>query len=275
MRRILWGVLAVAALLTWIGVGPARAADGKVHMLWLGQAAWRITTPNGKIIVIDPWLTGNPKCPPEYKNLDKIGKMDIILVTHGHGDHLGDSVALAKKYDAPVWGPAGLDQQLVTLGYLPANLAPRMGKGGTITPFGPDIKIMAVHAEHSSEMLLKDPVTGKDTTYAAGEPVGYIITLENGLKIYHMGDTALFGDMKLIGDLYHPDVVLIPIGGHFVMDPVAAAYAINVFLKPAHAIPMHYGTIPQLKGTPEEFIKALGNTSTKVHVMTPGEEIDF
>ena len=198
-------------------------------MLWLGQAAWRITTPGGKIIVIDPWLTTNPKTPPDYKNLDKIGKMDVILVTHAHGDHVGDAPALAKKYEAPLWGPAGLGQQLLTLGILPANLAPRMNKSGTIQPVGPNIKIMMVRAEHSSEFVTKD-AAGVEHMYPAGEPVGFIITLENGMKVYHMGDTGLFGDMKLIGDLYKPDIVLMPIGGHFVMDPVQAAYATNTWL---------------------------------------------
>jgi L-ascorbate metabolism protein UlaG (beta-lactamase superfamily) len=117
MRRILAAISLFAAL-GFLGPGLLHASDGKVHLLWLGQAAFRITTPGGKVIVIDPWLTGNPKCPPEYKNLDKIGKMDIILVTHAHGDHLGDGPDLAKKYNAPLWGPAGLDGQLVVLGIL-------------------------------------------------------------------------------------------------------------------------------------------------------------
>jgi len=113
----------------------APAASGKIELQWFGQSAFKITTVNGKVIVIDPWLTKNPKTPPEYKNLDAIGKMDILLVTHAHGDHLGDGPELAKKYDAPLWGPAGLDQSLQTLGILPPKLAPRMGKGGTIEPF--------------------------------------------------------------------------------------------------------------------------------------------
>jgi L-ascorbate metabolism protein UlaG (beta-lactamase superfamily) len=274
MRRILLALAFVAALGLG-GQGAARAADGKVHLLWLGQAAWRITTPGGKIIVIDPWLTTNPKTPADYKNLDKIGKMDVILVTHAHGDHVGDAPALAKKYNAPVWAPAGLDQQFLTLGILPAELAPRMNKSGTITPVGPDIKITMVRAEHSSDFVWKDPDSGKDRMWSGGEPVGFIITLENGMKLYHMGDTGLFGDMGFIGSYYKPDIILMPIGGHFVMDPVQAAYATNTWLKPAHVIPMHYGTIPQLKGTPEEFIAALGSTATKVHVMKPGDEISF
>jgi L-ascorbate metabolism protein UlaG (beta-lactamase superfamily) len=252
----------------------SAAAAGKVKLQWFGQSATKITTVAGKVIVIDPWLTKNPKTPAEYKNLDAIGKMDIILVTHAHGDHLGDGPELAKKYNAPLWGPAGLDQSLQTLGILPPNLAPRMGKGGTIQPF-PGVKITQVHAEHSSELLWHNPATDKDETKVGGEPVGFIIELENGFRIYHMGDTSLFGDMKLIAEHYHPDLIMIPIGGHFVMNPRDAAFATKTYFKPRHAIPMHYGTSPFLVGTPAEYIKAMGKTSTKIHDMKPGDTLEF
>jgi L-ascorbate metabolism protein UlaG (beta-lactamase superfamily) len=271
MRLGLW-IAALAALL-WSATGASAA--GKIEVLWLGQAAMRVTTVSGKVIMIDPWLTGNPKCPPEYKNLDAVGKLDTILVTHAHGDHLGDGPDLAKKNNVPLYGPAGLNQSLITLGILPAELSVRFSKSGTITPFGPDIRITQVHAEHSSELVWKNPATGKDETHVGGEPVGFIIKLENGFTIYHMGDTGLFGDMKFIASYYKPDLVMIPIGGHFVMDPKDAAYATREWLKPKFAIPMHYGTIPQLKGTPEEYIAALGKTSTKVLVMKPGDKLTF
>jgi len=275
MSRILRRIIALA-LLAVVGAVPlaAIAQDGKIEILWLGQSAMRIKTVAGKIIVIDPWLIKNPKTPPEYKNLDKIGKMDIILVTHAHGDHLGDGPDLAKKYNAPLWGPAGLGQSLQTLGVLPANLAPRMGKGGTIEPF-PKVKITAVRAEHSSELLWHNPATDKDETWPGGEPVGFIIELENGFKIYHMGDTAVFADMKYIAERYKPDLIMIPIGGHFVMAPEDAAWATREVLKPKYAIPMHYGTNPFLVGTPEQYIKALGDAPVKVFNMKPGDTIEF
>jgi L-ascorbate metabolism protein UlaG (beta-lactamase superfamily) len=280
MRHLTRNFAAVAALLTLAACAPMPAAtataDGKsgpTEIWWLGQAAMRITTPGGKVIMVDPWITGNPKTPAQYKNLDAPGKIDIILVTHAHGDHLGDAVALAKKNNVPLWGPAGLNQQLQTLGALAPELAPRMNKGGTITPF-PGIKITQVHAEHSSEMLWTDPATNKQVTLLGGEPVGFIIELENGFKIYHMGDTALFGDMKLIADLYGPDLIMIPIGGHFVMNPKDAAKATE-FLHPKYAIPMHYGTIPQLKGTPKEYLDALGSFPVKVFVIEPGDKLRF
>ena len=217
-------MLAGASLL--LAAGVSFAQNGKTEVLWLGQAAMRITSPGGKVIMIDPWLTTNPKTPAQFKNLDALGKIDLILVTHAHVDHLGDAPALAKKWNVPIYSAAGMGNTLVTLGIVPAELAPRMGKSGTINPF-PGIKITMVHAEHSSELVWKNPATGKEETHFGGEPVGFIIELENGFKIYHMGDTGLFGDMKLIGEYYKPDLIMIPIGGHFTMDPQDAAYATN------------------------------------------------
>ncbi|HSN39276.1 MAG TPA: metal-dependent hydrolase [Burkholderiales bacterium] len=270
-RSLLAWVAGISLLLA-AGISSAQQG-GKTEILWLGQSAMRITTPGGKVIMVDPWLTTNPKTPAQYKNLDAVGKIDLILITHAHGDHLGDGPALAKKHNVPMWGPAGMNQTLQTLGVLSAELAPRMNKSGTINPF-PGVKITQTHAEHSSELVLPN-AQGKPETHVGGEPVGYIIELENGFKIYHMGDTGLFGDMKLIGEYYKPDLVMIPIGGHFVLSPKDAAYATNEWLKPKYAIPMHYGTIPQLKGTPKEYIEALGHTSTKVFPINPGDKLTF
>ncbi|HEV8519288.1 MAG TPA: metal-dependent hydrolase [Burkholderiales bacterium] len=274
--RNIAGIMAALALLAGCATAPApdSGKSGGIEVLWLGQSAMRITTVNGKVILVDPFLTANPKTPPQYKNLDALGKIDLILVTHGHGDHLGDAPALSKKHNVPLYGPAGLNQALTTLGILSADLSQRFGKGGTITPF-PGVKITATHAEHSSEILWTNPATNKPESHIGGEPVGFIIELENGFKIYHMGDTGIFGDMKLIGEYYKPDLIMIPIGGHFVMSPVDAAYVTNNFLKPRFAIPMHYGTIPVLKGTPQEYIGALGNSSTKVFPINPGDKLNF
>ena len=268
--------LVVASLvLCAAAFAQAPAQTGKIEVQWLGQSATKITTVSGKVIVIDPYLTQNPKTPAQYKDLDALGKVDLILVTHAHGDHLGDGPELAKKNKAQLWGPAGLDQSLVTLGVLPPELAPRMNKGGTITPLGPDIKITMVRAEHSSELVWKNPATGKDETHVGGEPGGFIIEFENGFKLYHMGDTALFADMKFIGEYYKPDLIMIPIGGHFVMNPKDAAYATNQYLKPKFAIPIHYATFPVLKGTPQEYVQALGKTATKVFPINPGDKLTF
>jgi L-ascorbate metabolism protein UlaG (beta-lactamase superfamily) len=274
MNTIVRCIAAIAALIV---AAPALAQGAKkAELLWLGQAAFRLTTPGGKVIMIDPWLTNNPRTPEKWKNLDELGKVDLILVTHGHGDHFGDSPAIAKKHNARIWSNGGLGSTIATLGIVPEELAPRMNKSGTIKPWGDDsVKITMTHAEHSSELVWKNPDTGRNQVYVGGEPVGFIIELENGLRIYHMGDTGLFGDMKFIGEYYKPDVVLIPIGGHFVLDPKDAAFAVNTWLKPKHAVPMHYGTNIFLKGTPEEFIKALGSTPTKVHHIHPGDKLEF
>jgi len=133
-----------------------------------------------------------------------------------------------------------------------------------------------VHAEHNSELAWNNPATGKTETHFGGEPCGFIIQLENGFKIYHMGDTGLFGDMKMIGEYYKPDLVLIPIGGgQFVMNPADAAYATRTYLKPKYALPFHYATNPFLTGTPQEYMKALGKSKTKVFPINPGEKLEF
>ena len=257
-----------------LALAASAQAQGKAELLWYSQAAFKLTTPGGKVIMMDPWIMGAPLTPPELKNLDAVGKVDFILVTHGHGDHLGDAMELSKKNDVPMLAPAGLNQTLLTLGLMPNKLVPRMNKSGTLEPF-PGVKITMVRAEHSSEMVLKDPTTGKDTTYQAGEPVGFIIELENGFKIYHMGDTGLFGDLKLIGEYYKPDLVLVPIGGHFVLNPKDAAYAMKEMVKPKMAWPMHYASNPMLRGTPAQFKEAMGQTSIQIIDAKPGDKKQF
>ena len=256
----------------------AFAQNGKTEVLWLGQATTRITTPTGKVIVIDPWLTSNPKTPASFKALEALGKVDLILVTHAHFDHFADAPALAKMHKVPVFGPAGLNQSIIALGILPPELSLRFGKGGSILPFGPEgVKITAVHAEHSSELAWTNPVSNKEEVHVGGEPVGFILEMENGFKIWHMGDTAVFGDMRLIGEMYRPDLVMIPIGGHFVMNPVDAAMAVRDMIKPKFALPIHYGTTPQLRGTPAEFNAALGTApgAARMLVLEPGQKVDF
>ena len=268
---------AFAALVSWGLAASALAqnAPTKPGVLWLGQSAFKITTVAGKVIVVDPYLTANPKTPEQYKKLEALGKVDLILVTHGHLDHFLDAPALSKLNNAPVWAPAGLSQSMQTLGVLPVALANRMNKGGSITPFA-GVRITMTHAEHSSELVWRNPETGKDETHVGGEPCGFVIELENGFKIWHLGDTGVFGDMRLLGEMVKPDLLLIPIGGgQFVMNPADAAMATRELIKPKMAVPMHYGTTPALSGTPEEYIKALGNSPVKVVVMKPGDMLDL
>jgi L-ascorbate metabolism protein UlaG (beta-lactamase superfamily) len=266
--------MAAAALALAFATG-AVAQEGKVEVLWLGQAATRIKTPGGKVIVIDPWLVNNPTTPKEYKDLDALGKVDLILVTHAHGDHFEDAPALAKKHNAKIVAPAGLQSQMISLNIVPAELSYRTNKGGPAMPIGGNIRITQVHAEHDSELTWTNAETKKRETHFGGEPVGFIIELENGFKIYHMGDTGVFGDMKLIGERHKPDLVMIPVGGHFVLTPTDAAMVTRDWLKPRFAIPIHYGTNPLMVGTPAQYVDALGSTSTKVYSLKPGEKVEF
>ena len=253
----------------------AQAAAGKLELLWLGQAGFRIKTPGGKTIVIDPWLTNGPKAPAPYKtDFKALGQIDMLLVTHGHVDHLGDAPELAKLNNAILYGPADMVTPLITLGLIPANLGHRFNKSGSVKPF-PGIKVTAVAAEHSSLIVHPNPATGKLESHPAGEAVGYIIELENGFKIWHMGDTGLFGDMKFIAERYKPDLVMMPIGGNFTMDPEDAAWAVSNWIKPPMVMPIHYNSNPLTKGTLAEFQEAMKGSSTKIVPMTEGQMLSF
>lgn len=250
-------------------------AQGGAELLWLGQAGFRIKSPNGKMILIDPWITGGPKTPPMYKNdLAAIGPIDLLLVTHAHVDHLGDAPALAKMNNTKLYGPADMVTPLVTLGILPADLGHRFNKTGRVTPL-PGIKVTAVQAEHSSLLVWKNPASDKMESHPAGEPMGYIIELENGFKIWHMGDTGLFGDMQFIAEHYKPDLVLIPIGGNFTMDPEDAAFALNTWIKPKMVMPIHYNSNPLTAGTLAGFQAAMKGSSIKIVPMTEGQTLSF
>lgn len=259
-------ILAAAAALL-IGAAPAWTQE----IQWFGQAAFKITTPGGKVILIDPFITKNPKTPDEFKDLSKIGPVDLILVTHGHGDHVGDTSALAEMTGAKVAMNADMGQTFRVLGLVPGEQLIRFNKSGPIQPLGEGITITMVRAEHSFSIMSKDPETGAESVHPGGEPAGFIITLEDGKTIYHAGDAGVFADMAFIGSYYEPDIAMVPIGGHFTMDPAHAAYAVRELLKPEVAVPMHYGTFPPLKGTPDEFKAALGDFPGEVVVMEPGE----
>ncbi len=264
----------LAAFACAIAAPSIFAQGGKVEVLWLGQSAFRITSPGGKVIVTDPFLIRNPTTPAQYKALDALGKVDVLLVSHGHFDHIADAPALATLNKIPLWGPGDLNATLMNLGVLPGAQLPRFNKSGRVAP-APGVSVTATRAEHSSVYVWRNPVTDKDETHPGGEPVGFIIELENGFKIWHMGDTGLFGDMKLIADYYKPDLVLIPIGGNFTMDPADAAYALRELIRPKFAIPMHYGANPLGKGTPDQLIQALGSALVKVLPLKPGEKAEF
>jgi L-ascorbate metabolism protein UlaG (beta-lactamase superfamily) len=232
-----------------------------VSITFLGHACFRIVDTKGIAILVDPWIKDNPQSPSPPQDL---GKIDMILVTHAHGDHLGDTIALAKASGATVISMPEVSQYLIRKGVNPEK-AVGMNKGGTLT-MG-EIAITMVHAIHSSSIA-----EGDDLIYG-GEAAGFVVRFSNGFGFYHAGDTGVFGDMKIIGELYKPELAMLPIGNHYVMGPEEAAYACRL-LKPKYVIPMHFGTFPVLTGTPEKF-RELMKTAPEVEVlvMQPGETL--
>ena len=224
-------------------------------LTWLGHAAFRLDTPGGKRIYIDPFLA-NPKCPEAEKEPERI---DVIAITHGHSDHVGDTVALSKKFQpeivAMVELKGWLGQQGAEVGQMPGP-----NKGGTYEAAG--CKFTLVNAFHSS--------SSDDGAYL-GEATGIVLELEDGRTIYFAGDTCVFGDMQLIGRIYRPGVAVLPIGDHFTMGPREAAVALELLGNP-RCVPCHYGTFPVLTGTPDELARAAPNAT--VERLEPGESID-
>ena len=229
-----------------------------VRITWLGHSTFFLETPAGKRVLIDPWVQNNPACPANKKQLPSI---DVMLCTHGHGDHIGDGVELAKKHNPVVVGAFELCLWMQKKG---AKQISPMNKGGA-QQVG-DIRVTMVHADHSCGIQ-----DGDDIVYG-GEAAGYVIEFEKGLKLYHTGDTAVFGDMQLIRELYGPELVLLPIGDLFTMGPREAAMACR-FLRPKSVIPMHYGTFPVLRGTPSELKRLTTDLGVEVIVMEPGQTI--
>jgi len=221
-------------------------------LTWLGHAAFRLDTPGGKRIYIDPFLA-NPKCPESEKEPERI---DVIAITHGHSDHVGDTVALSKKFQpeivAMVELKGWLGKQGAEVGQMPGP-----NKGGTYEAAG--CKFTLVNAFHSS--------SSDDGDYL-GEAAGLVLTFANGTTIYFAGDTCVFGDMQLIGRIYSPDVAVLPIGGHFTMDPREAGVALEL-LGVQRCIPSHYGTFPLLAGTPDELRQHA--PGVEVLALEPGE----
>ncbi len=257
MTLMVW-VVGVSLLMISTLIFAEEIGKG-AKITYLGHSAFRVISPKGVILYIDPFLSGNPKTPPDMKTVERA---DLILVTHGHGDHLGDTVSIAEKTNAKVVGIPELGRYLAKKGV--KNVI-GMNKGGTYTSHG--IAITMVHATHSSSS------TEGDQIIYTGDPAGFVIRLENGFTIYHAGDTGLFGDMKLIGELYRPELSLLPIGSHYTMDPKEATSAAKL-LGSKYVIPMHYGTFPVLTGTVEEFLKLMKEVpQAKVLVLKPGETI--
>ena len=227
------------------------------ELTWLGHAAFRVESPGGKRIYVDPFLTGNPKTPDSEREPERC---DLILLTHGHGDHLGDTVAIHERFGCPVVAQVELRGWLTAHGVADDGGAHSINKGGTIDVDG--VEVTLTHANHSSST--------PDGTYT-GESCGFVLGLEDGFTLYFSGDTNVFGDLSLIGRIYQPDVAVIPIGDHFTMGPREAAVALEL-LGVARCVPCHWGTFGLLTGTPEA-LRELAPPGVEVLSPEPGEPL--
>jgi L-ascorbate metabolism protein UlaG (beta-lactamase superfamily) len=233
-----------------------------VQITWLGHGTFLFRSPGGKRILLDPWVRSNPAVPADMK---QVGKLDSILVTHGHMDHIGDAIEIAASSQ-----PQHVVAIVETAGWLESKGVKNsvgMNKGGTFDLGG--VRVTMTRADHSCGIS-----DGGQTVYG-GEAAGYVITFESGLKVYAAGDTNVFSDMAIIGDLYQPDVALLPIGDFYTMGPREAAYAMKLLRTPA-VVPAHYATFPILTGTPaalREALASFGLGAVEVLDIKPGQTV--
>ena len=227
---------------------------------YFGHSTFSLTTPSGQVGLIDPWVETNPVCPEKLKEMPRL---DVIFLSHAHSDHLGDLLGLAKQHKPQIVAIFETCLWIESKGF--EKQTKPMGKGGT-QKVG-DFEVTMTHAFHSNS------IDDKGERIYGGEPAGLVIRMAGGCTVYHAGDTALFSDMKLIGELYKPDVALLPIGDHFTMGPREAAHAIR-FLGVKHVVPMHYATFPFLVGRPEALKQeAKDIAGLEIHVLKPGESL--
>jgi L-ascorbate metabolism protein UlaG (beta-lactamase superfamily) len=236
---------------------------GGTRITYLGHSTFRVVTPGDEQILIDPFLTNNPQTPEDLK---QIGELDTMLITHGHFDHFDDAIPVAQETGATVISNFEIMSYLQGQGI--ENAQP-IQKGGTAQIGG--IQVTATHAFHSSSIQTED-----GSLIYGGEPMGYVLEFESGFRLYHAGDTALFGDMQLIGEIYRPDLALLPIGDRLTMGPLEAAHAVRL-LGVRHVVPIHYSpeVLPIFTGTPEEFQKQLSTIApgAVMQVMAPGDDL--
>ena len=236
-------------------------ANGNVTITWLGHGSFLFETPSGKRFLLDPWIEGNPTFPEALKN-DVTERIDALVITHGHFDHVGDVVSIAQKTQAPILCMFDLVPWFKQQGVAEEQCM-GFNMGGTVEAAG--VQFTMTPAFHSSSI-----VDGSGNIVYMGNPAGYVMTFEDGTVVYHAGDTCVFGDMRIIGELYAPDVAILPIGGWFTMDPKQAAYAAKL-LGVKRVIPEHYGTFPILSGTPAELQQALSSQNVEVITLEPGQ----
>lgn len=252
-------LLVAVTLLSFSLSGQPNKVGKGVSITWYGHSAFKVLTTKGKVILIDPWLD-NPKAPSSARNIDRV---DLILVTHGHFDHIGNTVELAQKFDATVVCNGDIAAYLTSKGVKKTAVLDYSG-----TYEVDKLKVIMVHADHSSS------IDDNGQKLNGGNAAGFVIQCENGVTLYHAGDTGIFGDMKLIAELYKPDIVMIPIGGVYTMGPKEAAKACEL-LNPKCIIPMHYGTFPALTGSPVDLKNFLPpQLKGKVADILPGDTVN-
>jgi L-ascorbate metabolism protein UlaG (beta-lactamase superfamily) len=276
--RMTYTRIAVGLLVLLFGfVNQAIAQETKLK--WFGHAAFSITTPNGKVLLIDPWLRNptNPEAKDGKDALNAVPKVDYILLTHGHRDHVGDAVEIAKKTGAALICNPELAGNLVKLSGFPNKQAETdaiMGIGGEIQIADGEVTVAMTPAIHSSSVFNPNAGPNEPERAYGGNPAGFVIMIKNGPTIYHSGDTAYFKDMETTGESYSIDVALLNIGGHFGMEPKMAAKAAQS-VRARLAIPQHFGTFPGIVQNADGFAAELKRLRIEFYEMKPGETISF